>query len=93
MPLLDEIPQRAVDQALLLEHVEPLERRRRDVNGVHAAAAAGDVLHEKRRGVELGGEDGGDGRFGGGHARVFVCFLRLLLAGGGGGGRELAGGS
>lgn len=92
MPLLDEVPQRAVDQTLLLEHIEPLERRRRDVNGVHAAAAAGDVLYEERRGVELGGEDGGDGRLGGGHARVFVCFLRLLLAGRGGGG-ELARGS
>lgn len=85
MPLPDEIPQRAVDQALLLEHAEPPEGRGRDVDGVHAAAAAGDVLHEEGGGVQLGGEDGGDGGFGGGHARVCVCFcfcvlLWLLLA-------------
>lgn len=72
MPLLDQIAQRAIHQALLLEHVEPLEGRRSNVDGVHAAAAAGDVLHEEGGGVELGGEDGGDGGFGGGHARVCV---------------------
>lgn len=70
MPLLDQIAQRTIDQSLLLEHVEPLEGGGGDVDGVHAAAAAGDVLDEQGGGVELGGEDGGDGGFGGGHAGV-----------------------
>lgn len=70
MPLLDHIPQRGIDHPLLLEHVCALESMRRNLNGVHAAAAARDVLDEEFGGFELVGEEFGDGGLGFVHGGV-----------------------
>lgn len=40
VPALHDVPQRGIHHPLLLQHGGPLEGRARDVNGVHAAAAA-----------------------------------------------------
>lgn len=64
MPLLDKISQSSIDKALLLKHIEATEGGRSNIDGIHAAAASGDILDEERCGVELRSEDGRDRRFG-----------------------------
>lgn len=85
VPALDEIAQRRIHHALLLEDGLATECRRGDVDGVHAAAAARDVLDEQLRRGELLGKELCDGALGGGHGRE-------LLVDCGGDGAEGAGG-
>ena len=44
MPPANLLPQHPIHQPMLLDHAQASEMRRGDVDGVHAAAAAGDVL-------------------------------------------------
>lgn len=46
VPALDKVAESSVDHALLLEDRLALERRRGDVDGIHAPAAARDILDE-----------------------------------------------
>lgn len=64
MPALDDVPQRGIHHPLLLQHGSPLEGRARDVNGVHAAAAAGHVADQELGRAELLAEEVGDGLLG-----------------------------
>lgn len=86
MPRLHHVTERGVDHTLLLEDAEPAEGRGRNLNGVHATAAAGDVLDEELGRGELFGEDVCDGGLGSGHGGEFGVFLLLLRRGAGGGG-------
>lgn len=52
MPTLDLLAQHLVHQPLLLQHAQPLEAPTHHVDGVHAAAAARDVLHLQPLGLE-----------------------------------------
>ena len=71
MPLLNHVAQSGVYKALLFEDGEAAKLWGGDVNGIHGATTAGDILDEELGRLELGGEEGSDGGFGGGHGGWF----------------------
>lgn len=47
VPLLDQVTESGIDQALLLKHVEATELLGADVDTIHGAAASRDVSHDE----------------------------------------------
>lgn len=86
VPRLDDVAERGIHHALLLEHRLAAKRLGGNLNRVHAAAAARDVLHEHRgHGRERVDEQLRDGGLGVAHGGG------LGGGGGGGGGVRTAG--